>query len=427
MRFRKTLTSLILATGLVFVLSAWAQHKPFTQEQVSNMVRDGFGDESGAKLIEQRGIDFAPSEDFLQTLKAAGASEAFLNAVRAAKPREPVSAKKPLHQVQVFALLAGQVSSHRLAMLVKERGLDFEPQQDYLDEVRLGGGDQELINALKSAKVTKPATVNPAAQARQVEVRQHVARGAEFSEKFQFEQAEQEYRAALMLDPQNEDLLVSLGCALLNQHNQQKNDDADLVAREALRLNPNDARAHFVLAGALDDKGDWDGAIPEYREALRLDPDRRGDHWVLGRALFHKGNWDGAIIEYREFLRWYPKYGPAHADLGHALVGKGEWDGAIAEYREALRLYPKDADAYVGLGIALGGKGDPEGAIVEFREAVRLSPKNDMHHANLGVALEVKGDWRGALEEFRTAYMLDPKNANYKRDYERLLREMNGQ
>jgi hypothetical protein len=29
------------------------------------MVRDGFGDESGAKLIEQRGIDFAPSEDFL--------------------------------------------------------------------------------------------------------------------------------------------------------------------------------------------------------------------------------------------------------------------------------------------------------------------------------------------------------------------------
>src|SRR5208337_3643698 len=35
--------------------------KPFTQEHVGNIVRDGFGDESGAKLIEQRGIDFAPS------------------------------------------------------------------------------------------------------------------------------------------------------------------------------------------------------------------------------------------------------------------------------------------------------------------------------------------------------------------------------
>jgi hypothetical protein len=48
--------------------------KPFTQEQVSDMVRAGLGDESGAKLIEQRGIDFAPAEDFVRSLKAAGAT-----------------------------------------------------------------------------------------------------------------------------------------------------------------------------------------------------------------------------------------------------------------------------------------------------------------------------------------------------------------
>jgi hypothetical protein len=135
MRFRKTLAFLTLAMALVFALSAWAQQKPFTQEQVSNMVRDGFGDESGAKLIEQRGIDFAPTEDFIQTLKAAGASEAFLKALRAAKPPEPASAKKPLNQVQVFALLVGQVPSHRVTMLVQERGIDFEPTDDYRQEV----------------------------------------------------------------------------------------------------------------------------------------------------------------------------------------------------------------------------------------------------------------------------------------------------
>jgi hypothetical protein len=61
-----------------FFRSLFSPAKPFTREQVVSMVRDGFGDESGAKLIEQRGIDFAPSEDFCQTLKAAGASEAFL-------------------------------------------------------------------------------------------------------------------------------------------------------------------------------------------------------------------------------------------------------------------------------------------------------------------------------------------------------------
>ena len=175
-----------------------------------SMVRDGLGDDSGAKLIEQRGIDFAPSEDFIQTLKAAGASEAFLKALRAAKPPEPASAKKPLNQVQVFALLVGQVPSHRVTMLVQERGIDFEPTDDYLQEVRLAGGEDELISALKSAKVTKPATVDPAAQARQAEVRQHVARGAELAKKGQYAEAEQEYRAALLLDSQNADLYVSL-------------------------------------------------------------------------------------------------------------------------------------------------------------------------------------------------------------------------
>ena len=113
MRSRKTLTLLMLAMGLVFALSAWAQQKPFTRDQVQGLVRDGLGDESGANLIEQRGIDFAPAEDFLQSLKAAGASEVFLKALRAAKPPEPVSAKKPLNQVQVFALLTSQVPNHR--------------------------------------------------------------------------------------------------------------------------------------------------------------------------------------------------------------------------------------------------------------------------------------------------------------------------
>ena len=45
MRFHKTLTFLILATGLAFALPAWAQQKPFTQEQVAS---------HGARRIRRR-------------------------------------------------------------------------------------------------------------------------------------------------------------------------------------------------------------------------------------------------------------------------------------------------------------------------------------------------------------------------------------
>ena len=69
MRFRKTLTFLIRAAVVVFVLSAWAHlpQMPLTQGQVQSPVRDGFGDESGTKLIEQHGINFAPAEDFIRS------------------------------------------------------------------------------------------------------------------------------------------------------------------------------------------------------------------------------------------------------------------------------------------------------------------------------------------------------------------------
>jgi tetratricopeptide (TPR) repeat protein len=268
------------------------------------MVRDGFGDDSGAKLVEQRGIDFAPSEDFIQTLKAAGASEAFLNALRAAKPPEPASAKKPLNQVQVFALLVGQVPSHRVTMLVQERGIDFEPTDDYLQEVRLAGGEDELVSALKGANVTKPATVDPAAQARQVQMQQHVAHGAELAKKGQYAEAEQEYRAALLIDSQNDDLYVSLANVLSQQ---EKWDDAASAAREALRLNPNNDMAHSNLGVVLAGKGDIDGMITEEREALRLNPNNDMAHAALGAALEKKGDRRGALEEYRAAYTLDPK------------------------------------------------------------------------------------------------------------------------
>ena len=383
MRLRKTLALFVLATEMAFALPAWAEQKPFTRDQVQGLVRDGLGDESGAKLIEQRGIDFVAEEDFLQILKVAGASEPFLKALRAAKhpgpapftqekvqglvhdglgdesgaklieergidftPGEdflqslkvagagepflqalraarhpgPAIAEKPLNAVQVLVLLAGQVSSQRVAMLVKERGLDFAPQQDYLDAVSLAGGDDVLVIGLASAKVAKPATVDAATQARQTQVWQHVARGADFARKAQYDQAEAEYRAALLMDSQ----------------------DADLYA---------------CLAGVLSQQQKWGEAASAARKALGLNP----------------------------------KNDLAHSTLGAALGGKGDWDGAIAEEHEALRL----------------------------------NPNNKRAHATLAIALELKGDLRGAMEEYRAAYILDPKDVFYKSSYERMLQKVN--
>ena len=407
MRRRPVVPILMLIIAVILTLPMRAQQKPFTQDQVQGLVRSGLGDDSGAKLIEQRGIDFAPAEDFMQSLKAAGASEAFLKALRAAKQPEPASAKKPLNQVQVFALLAAQVPSHRVAMLVKERGIDFDANDDYLQEVRLGGGDDELMSSLKSAKVTKPETIDQVVRARQSEIRQHVARGAELAKKGQYAEAEQEYRAALLLDSQNDAVYVSLAYVLIQQ---KKWDDTATAAREAVHLNPNNDNAHNNLGIALGNKGDRDGEITEEREALRLNPNNDVAHANLGAALGNKGNWDGEITEEREALRLNPNNALAHGNLGIALGNKGDWDGEITEEREAVRLNPNLAAVHVSLGFALGNKGDWDGEITEEREALRLNPNNENAHVDLGQALGNKGDWDGEITEEREALRLNPNN-----------------
>jgi len=453
---RITLTLVILALSLIFALSAWAQEKPFTmdqvvdmvraglgndsgvgliaqrgidftptqdflrslkssgaketflkalvankpisQEQVNHMVRAGLGEESGARMITQRGIDFAPSEDYLQSLKSSGAKEAFLKAVRE---------KMPINQVQIFAQLAAESPSQLVTTLVKDRGIDFAVRDDYLQQVRLAGGDDALIAALKSAKVMQPVTADPAAQSRQAEVRQHVAHGAELKLKGQYAEAEQEFRAALTLGPPSADLYLSLASVLGRQ---RKWDDDVTAAREAVRLNPNSMMAHILLGLALGGKGDWDGAVAEHREALRLNSSDDYAHAYLGLALGGKHDWDGEIAEERKALDLNPHNDFARANLGTALGSKGDWDGAIAEYRKALDLNPNNDVAHANLAAALGNKGDSDGALAEYRKALSLNPNSEVAHANLAAALGKKGDWDGATTEYREVLRLNPKD-----------------
>jgi tetratricopeptide (TPR) repeat protein len=456
MKLRNALTLIMLAIALVFALSAWAQEKPFTEQQVLDMVKAGLGNDSGAKLIVQRGIDFTPTQDFLKHLKSAGAKDAFLKALRANKPlsQEQVSEmvragvgedsgaqmitqrgidfaptegylenlraagakdvflkavreRMPINPVQIIAQLAAESPCQRVTLLVKDRGIDFAVKDDYLQQVRLAGGDDDLITALKSARVMAPSTVDPAAQTRQAAVLQHVARGAELKRQGQYAQAEQEFRAALTPGAPDADIDLSLAMVLGRQ---RKWDDDATAAREAVRLNPNSGMAHIVLGVALAGKGDWDGAGAEHREALRLNSNDDLAHAYVGLALGGKHDWDGDINEEREALRLNPNNDFARANLGAALGGKGDWDGAIAEYQKALDLNPNSDVAHANLAAALEKKGDGNGAIAEYREALRLSPNDDRAHVNLGDALRNNGDWDGATAEYHSALQLNPNN-----------------
>jgi hypothetical protein len=58
---------------------------------------------------------------------------------------------KPVAKAEVLSLLSGGVPVGRVTSIVKERGIDFLPDDDYLLEIRRNGGNDELITALRDA------------------------------------------------------------------------------------------------------------------------------------------------------------------------------------------------------------------------------------------------------------------------------------
>ena len=81
MRFGKSLTFFMVVIVLALAVPLWGQQKPLTRDQVQSLVHSGLGDESGAKMVEQRGVDFAPTEDFLPGTPSCGGERSFSQGV----------------------------------------------------------------------------------------------------------------------------------------------------------------------------------------------------------------------------------------------------------------------------------------------------------------------------------------------------------
>ena len=348
-----------LALIVALISPGWAQTRPRTQIQVGHSVRS---ERSAAQV----------------------ATMAFLNGQTAAGAAAAGGETKPLTDIQVINLLGSQVPHHRIALLVQQRGVDFDLTDDYLEQIRLAGGDDELTAALRNARVIKPPApvnptvipgVDPTAEARKrALIDQHSARGAAFSNRKQFAQAEQEYREAVKLLPDNSDLYASLAYVL---DAQKKWSEGQAAARESLRLNPENPWAHGELGVALMNLGDLDGEIREERESIRLNPGYALSHFNLGMGYDLKHDWDGDIAEQRAALNLDPDLAMAHEELAAAYTWKKDWDAAIAQEREAIRLNPQSASAHGTLGVALGSKGEWPAARDELRIATSLDPQNE--------------------------------------------------
>jgi tetratricopeptide (TPR) repeat protein len=176
----------------------------------------------------------------------------------------------------------------------------------------------------------------------------------------------------------------------------------DVPAAEFYRL--------FDLAVELATKGQNDEAIAEWKQALDLDPGDAKANYNFGLALLRKGTLDEAITHFQTAVKAKPEFSDAQSNLGAALLQEGRLDEAIPHLEEAVAVKPQHGEAQSDLGIALLQKGRLDEAIVHLQQAVEINPKQAQNHLNLGNGFYMQGKTREALEHWREGLRLDPNH-----------------
>jgi TolB-like protein/class 3 adenylate cyclase/Tfp pilus assembly protein PilF len=161
--------------------------------------------------------------------------------------------------------------------------------------------------------------------------------------------------------------------------------ESNAAAREffeqAIKIDPNYAPAYGDLAWTheLDYDYEWTDddekslrlALENASTAVRLDPKDYEAHWVLGWAYLYNRQFENALAHYSRARKLNPNDAELLAEMGTLLIYIGQPKQAIDQVNEAIQLNPNHLDWYVYyLGWAYEEAGMPAEAIKVFEQAI---------------------------------------------------------
>lgn len=205
----------------------------------------------------------------------------------------------------------------------------------------------------------------------------------------------EEFKRALAVDPQNVNVLNSLGvCYGVKGRFGQ----AIEAFETAIKLDPQDVMATFNLGLAHFKQGDQEEALELFLLAHRLNGDNAEIAYQI--SLCYQGNGQaGAAFEYLE-KAGHKARKEAHIfqALGEHYLGKEMFREAAKAFEKAIRLNPTSAKTLSNLGYIYGALGENmEIAVVLCRESTRIDPDSGLYRYRLGRLYLQKGEYDKAL------------------------------
>ena len=153
--------------------------------------------------------------------------------------------------------------------------------------------------------------------------------------------------------------------------------------------------------------GDFGGAVRSFSEAISLNPEMGEAYFRRGICFHHLGEDKMAIADFKQAANI--NFDDPRSNLweGFMHAKLGDYYQAVRAYGDALSASDRYVPAYVNRGLAYMMLGEFEKAINDFNEAIRLEPTGAETYFKRGVAHQRLGDFDKASGSFANAIEID--------------------
>ncbi|MDX1555196.1 MAG: tetratricopeptide repeat protein, partial [Xanthomonadales bacterium] len=183
---------------------------------------------------------------------------------------------------------------------------------------------------------------------------------------------------------------------------------AEQAFRAALELAPDFAIARYRMAYIQAVTGRTEQAISNMERALEAEPlaDRERQYIEAALALFQR-DYDLAAQKFEALLETYPFEIEAREMLAQAYWGQYRHEEAIREMELLAAEEPQNQVIWSWLGWYRLAMGDFEGAQPALERFAQLAPEDANSHVLLGDSLRYQGDFQAARAKYLHALEID--------------------
>ena len=192
--------------------------------------------------------------------------------------------------------------------------------------------------------------------------------GELFVEKYANADASKSFQEALKVDADYGPALLGMAKALADENPPQ----AVMFAERALKVNPNDAGAHLLIAEMAiyqDKKADAKAAI---EKVLAVNPRHLEALSMKAALAYVEGETDIYNAAVADALKIHPTYGEIHRIVGSITAHYYRFDEAVEHTRKAIALDRENFRAVADLGAQLMRTGDERNARRMLEMAFRI-------------------------------------------------------